>query len=166
MSGELGALVRHLREAQGMSQRALARAAGVTPAYVSLIERGRRAPDRAVVEKLERALSASPADADALLHAAGYATASRSAPRPPDGATADVDRLLHESGLAPEQRAAVKSLMLIYVRGLIARAKDGRPLVSDLAAPWQIRVLEAVQEKMDEDSEHFREAYLHRVFDL
>ena len=166
MGDELGRLVRRLREAHGMSQRALARAAGVTPAYVSLIERGRRAPDRTVVEKLEQALSANPGDADALLHAAGYATAGRSAPRPSDGASADVHRLLLESGLTPEQRTAVESLMLIYVRGLIARAKDGRPLVSDLAAPWQTRILEAMQEKMAEDSEHFREAYLHRVFDL
>lgn len=149
-----------------MSQRALARAAGVTSAYISLIERGLRAPDRPVVERLAEALADAPAERDVLVRAAGYAPASAQRVAPArDGALARLERLLRDAGLTPEQHATVESLVLIYATGLTARAKEGRPLVSDLAAPWQARVLEALQEKMAEDFEHFRESYLHRVFD-
>ena len=68
---ELGRLVKERREARRMSQRALARAAGVTSAYISLIERGLRAPDRPVVERLAEALADAPAERDVLVRAAG-----------------------------------------------------------------------------------------------
>jgi transcriptional regulator with XRE-family HTH domain len=45
-----------LREAKGLSQEALARSAGISPAYLDLIERGERQPGEAIRRALARAL--------------------------------------------------------------------------------------------------------------
>lgn len=45
-----------LREAQGLSRQALARAVGISPAYLGMIEGGERAPDTAIRRALARAL--------------------------------------------------------------------------------------------------------------
>jgi transcriptional regulator with XRE-family HTH domain len=167
VAGGFALALRERRERVGLSQRALARAAGVTPAYVSLIEQGRRSPERDVVERLVRALSLSPAEANTLRSAAGYVPLA-----PVDGSPGEtpvsqrIDQLLAEAPLSQEQRGAVESLMLIYLSGLITRAREGRPLVSDLSAPWQARVLEALQEHMADDFHQFRDAYLNRIFEL
>jgi hypothetical protein len=58
------------------------------------------------------------------------------------------------------------ALVTAYAEGLATRARAGRPLVSDLAAPWQRQILETLQEKMAEDFESFREAYMRPSFDL
>jgi transcriptional regulator with XRE-family HTH domain len=52
----LGANVRRLREAKGLSQEAFAFEAGIHRTYVSDIERGARNPTISVVEKLAIAL--------------------------------------------------------------------------------------------------------------
>ncbi len=161
-----GLIVRERREALGMSQRALARAAGVTPAYVSLIEHGRRQPVREVVERLAQTLAAGEHERNAILRAAGYAPASGGElSKRASSVMVRLDGVLSDPGLTPAQRATVETLVLVYASGLAARAKEGRPLVADIAAPWQARVLEALQEKMAEDFEHFRDAYLNRLFD-
>ncbi len=54
---ELGAAIQAQRQARGVTQRDLARALGVSVAYVSLIERGRRNPPYTTVVELARALS-------------------------------------------------------------------------------------------------------------
>ncbi|MBI2761270.1 MAG: helix-turn-helix domain-containing protein [Chloroflexi bacterium] len=169
VSPAFGRLLRDLRVARGVSQRGLARAAGVTPAYVSLIEQGRRGPEPAVVRALAGALALSAAETASLLHAAGYvSTASTTQPdvKQSDGAIGSLRAVLDDPALTDQQRASIESLVLIYATGLAARAKDGRPLVSDLAAPWQARVLETLQEKMAEDFEQFHDAYVNRVFEL
>jgi transcriptional regulator with XRE-family HTH domain len=51
-----GAALRRKREAVGLSQEALAAAAGVHRNYVGLLERGRQVPSILVVEKLAHAL--------------------------------------------------------------------------------------------------------------
>lgn len=57
----------------GVSQSALARAAGVNPAYVCLLESGRRpAPSYHVVDALARALGLNGKDTARLFKAAGY----------------------------------------------------------------------------------------------
>ena len=48
-----------LRESQGMSLDALAKAVGISPAYLALIERGERDPDAAIRRALARALGVS-----------------------------------------------------------------------------------------------------------
>lgn len=45
-----------LREAKGLSQEALARSVGISPAYLGLIECGERDPDNAIRRALARAL--------------------------------------------------------------------------------------------------------------
>ncbi|MDX2352468.1 helix-turn-helix transcriptional regulator [Stutzerimonas xanthomarina] len=45
-----------LREAKGLTQEALARSAGISPAYLGLIERGEREPGEAIRRALARAL--------------------------------------------------------------------------------------------------------------
>ena len=56
----LGQNVRRLREAKGWSQEDYADRAGIHRTYVSDIERGRRNPTIAVVEKLALPLGVSP----------------------------------------------------------------------------------------------------------
>jgi DNA-binding XRE family transcriptional regulator len=46
-----------LREQQGMSQEALARSVGISPAYIAMIESGERNPDAAIRRALARALN-------------------------------------------------------------------------------------------------------------
>ncbi len=55
----LGAAVQAQRQARGVTQRDLAGAQGVSVAFVSLIERGRRNPPYTTVVDLARALGAT-----------------------------------------------------------------------------------------------------------
>ncbi|MBU0921569.1 MAG: helix-turn-helix transcriptional regulator [Pseudomonadota bacterium] len=54
-----------LREAKGLSQDALARAVGISPAYLGLIEAGEREPDAAIRRALARALEIAGWEGDA-----------------------------------------------------------------------------------------------------
>ncbi len=54
-----------LREARGLSQEALARSVGISPAYLGLIEAGEREPDAAIRRALARALDISGWEDDA-----------------------------------------------------------------------------------------------------
>ncbi|WP_028628227.1 helix-turn-helix domain-containing protein [Metapseudomonas resinovorans] len=51
--------MKSLREAQGQSLEQLARAVGISPHYLGLIERGEREPDEAIKRGLARALGVS-----------------------------------------------------------------------------------------------------------
>ncbi len=159
-----GALQRARQDA-GLSQRALAKRCGLTPAYLSLLEGGRRMPERPAVERIAVALGLTDEEAARLIVAAGYAPAG-GLPTAPAGPLADVEVLLTDASFTPNQRAQMALLVRLYAEGLAARARAGRPLVSDLAAPWQQRILEAMQEKMSEDFESFRDAYMRPSFDL
>ena len=77
-----GAQVEVERSARGLSKRALALRAGVSPAYATLLEQGRRSPARRVALALGRVLEAAP----------------RRDGRPDPGVTA---RLLAAAGYAP-----------------------------------------------------------------
>jgi transcriptional regulator with XRE-family HTH domain len=55
-----GSNVRRLRVARKLSQEALADAVGLAPTYVGQIERGRRNPTLAVVERFAAVLGADP----------------------------------------------------------------------------------------------------------
>lgn len=82
------------------------------------------------------------------------------------GPLADAESVIGDADLSPEQRDIIARLTALYVQGLTTRLRDGKPLVSDLAAPWQQRILEAMDEKMSEDFATFRESYLRPSFDL
>ncbi len=60
--GRLGANVKRLRQAKGLSQEELAFEADMHRTYVSGIERGRRNPTITVLERLANALKATSSD--------------------------------------------------------------------------------------------------------
>jgi transcriptional regulator with XRE-family HTH domain len=158
-------VLRALRERAALSQRGVARRCGLTPAYVSLLEGGRRMPERPTVERLADALDLTAADRARLMLAAGYA-APLEAITPARGLLTEAEGVIAEATLTAEQRVLVGHLTTVYVQGLAARIRAGKPLVTDLAAPWQQRVLEAMDEKMADDFATFRESYLRPLFDL
>lgn len=70
MRARLGARVRALRKARGWTERQLGDVAGVSRAYINLIENGRiTLPKRLTLLRLAEALKTTPED---LLWAAGY----------------------------------------------------------------------------------------------
>lgn len=73
MSETFGALLDTHRCSAGLSQNALARAAGIDPAYVNRAVKYNRIPTRIVVLALAEALSLDTFDTDRLLFAAGHA---------------------------------------------------------------------------------------------
>src|SRR5919202_6887405 len=80
----LGAVIRRQRELSRLSMRQFARAAGISNAYLSQIERGLREPSQRVVEAIAHSLETS---AEALYAEAGIAPQDPAAP-PPDLRTA------------------------------------------------------------------------------
>jgi len=74
----LGQTIRAIREAQGLSQKEVAEAAGIDQSYLSMIESGqRRNPGMRIVSRLAQALQVS---MDELAERAGYLPE----PQPPD----------------------------------------------------------------------------------
>jgi transcriptional regulator with XRE-family HTH domain len=59
---KFGATVRRLREARGLTQEALAEAAGISATYVGFIERGDSIPTLSVILQVAAALSVRPAE--------------------------------------------------------------------------------------------------------
>ena len=144
-----GRELQRLRTARGLSQRALARASGLTPAYLSLLEAGRRAPERPSVERLASALVCREEEGAGLLLAAGYA-ASVSFPTPPRSLLASVERLIADAGLPSEEQAALAAQIAGYAERLVARMRRHGARDARARASWQERVLEVVQEAIDE----------------
>lgn len=71
-SSEFGALLRSLRERQGVSQSKLAERAEFDHSYVSRLESGARMPAREAVDRLGEALNLERPQLDGLLAAAGF----------------------------------------------------------------------------------------------
>lgn len=71
--GQLGALLRHWRDARGKSQLDLSLDAGVSQRHISFIESGRSVPGRQLLLDLAQALDVPLRERNALLLAAGYA---------------------------------------------------------------------------------------------
>jgi transcriptional regulator with XRE-family HTH domain len=63
---DLGLRLRHIRELNGLSQRALARASGVSNATISLIEHNRTNPSLGMLKKILDSVPISVADFFAL----------------------------------------------------------------------------------------------------
>jgi transcriptional regulator with XRE-family HTH domain len=62
LQARIGRRLAELREAQGLSPHALAKAIGVTPQFVGRLESGDRAPSLKVMEALATALKTEPAE--------------------------------------------------------------------------------------------------------
>lgn len=72
---DFGGLLKGWRQARGLSQMALAMAAGVSPRHMSFIETGRSRPSRGMVLALCERLALPLRDRNQLLEAAGHARA-------------------------------------------------------------------------------------------
>jgi transcriptional regulator with XRE-family HTH domain len=72
MASEFGSVLAHLRTARGLAQTKLAWRADFDHSYVSRLEAGHRMPTRDAVDRLARAMDATPPERDALLEAAGF----------------------------------------------------------------------------------------------
>jgi transcriptional regulator with XRE-family HTH domain len=67
-------LLVRFRTTAGLSQKDLGLAVGVSPSYITHLERGdRNPPSREIVGTIGKALALAPGDADRLMIAAGYA---------------------------------------------------------------------------------------------
>lgn len=144
----LPAELHHLRTAAGLSQRALARASGLTAAYVSLLEAGRRTPERGTLERLAHALGLADAERDRLLRAAGYAP---SGPREDGsvGPLAAIERLLADCAFTTAQEALVVRLLSEYAATLVAQIPSGQGPALAAGEPWPLRVLAVIQDAID-----------------
>ncbi len=120
----IGVLLREWRAAQGLSQLALALAAGVSSRHLSFIETGRAEPSRAMVLRLAETLDVPLRERNALLTAAGFAAQFR------ESGLDDVD-------LAPVRRAL----------GLVLRSHEPYPaLVVD--GVWNVLLANASFERL------------------
>lgn len=72
-SSEFGPILRHWRQARGLSQQGLAERAGMSTRHLSFLETGRCGPSRAAVLQLGKALDVPNAEIERLLLVAGYA---------------------------------------------------------------------------------------------
>jgi len=103
-----GALLRHWRTVRRLSQFALAEDARTSTRHLSFLETGRSLPSRDMAQRLAESLALAPADANALLLAAGFAPAYAA-----DAAKADdfeaLERMLE---LVLAQHAAVPALVI------------------------------------------------------
>lgn len=87
-----GAFLRNRRKSRGMTLRALARTLGITPAYLSDVEHGRRYPfSFGVLKEISSALSMSKAEEQEMFNCAGVSK---------DAAPPDVCEALRESPAA------------------------------------------------------------------
>ncbi|MFM8978929.1 MAG: helix-turn-helix domain-containing protein, partial [Planctomycetia bacterium] len=162
------------RAAAGLSQADLARRAGLTPAYVSLLESGRRRPPRPpVVERLARALGNAPGP---LLELAALERTPDPIRRRLQGLDRERDRLgqardrvlsttLFHLARHPQALAdlAVSNDATDWLRSTITRvgprlraarnareARDvGREALAPLPAPERERLLEALPEVLE-----------------
>ncbi len=67
-----GAFLRDLREKTGLKQNALAKAVGVSPSYVSYLEKGNKVPGRRTLVKLARALGVAAEELIAVAEPENY----------------------------------------------------------------------------------------------
>jgi|SRR5581483_8229806 len=114
-----GAALRAYRVRAGLSQNALARRAGIDPAYVNRIEAAPHdaptVPRRPLVEALSRALDLGPLDRDRLLLAAGFAPARLLEPGAWDATVSLVVEVLANARLAPDDRAELRQVLRLIV---------------------------------------------------
>jgi transcriptional regulator with XRE-family HTH domain len=112
-----GEALRRLRQARGMSQRALARAVGLNPTLINRSEAGDRPPQGpAEVAAIAQALRLTPAEHDLLLARAGYWPAVFLAVGPSDPTLRAVAEALASPTLPAEVRSALRTAIESAVR--------------------------------------------------
>lgn len=121
-------LLRRFRERAGLSQRALARATNLNPAFVHRSEEGTRPPrDAAEVLRVGAALGLGRGDLDQLLEAAGYWPSAFLALGPRDPTLGALVAVLSDARLAEESRRAFRRGVEALARAMAAQADTERP---------------------------------------
>ncbi|MGH2460219.1 MAG: helix-turn-helix domain-containing protein [Chloroflexota bacterium] len=109
-------LLKQLRQASGLSQRALARAAAINPAIANRLESGDRGPSGPdQVRAIARALGLDPNRSDQLLGAAGFWPDVFLRVGPGDPTLLRVARLLARPDLSDPDRARFRQIVDLLI---------------------------------------------------
>lgn len=105
------------RQTAGLSQHALAKAAGVDASYVNRLERGeRQAPDADLTRRFAAALALDPAAADALTVAGGGLPAALARLGPLDPTVLLLADLLADPAIPAPERADLRRIIALLAR--------------------------------------------------
>lgn len=125
----LGPALRILREERGLIRKRLAELSDTDPSTITRLERGERGASRESIDRLARALDASPEDHNHLLGAAGFLTDEAvTLLEEPD--LIRLSTVLADPLLTPDDRR----MLLTYVRLAVAHAR-ARGYGVDVASP-------------------------------
>lgn len=113
---EFGALLRSLRERQGVSQSKLAEKAEFDHSYVSRLESGARMPAREAVDRLGEALNLERAQLDALLAAAGFLPRDVTSLLSNEPVIGEVLDLLQDEAVPTEYRESVRAMLRLLTQ--------------------------------------------------
>jgi transcriptional regulator with XRE-family HTH domain len=113
---EFGALLRSLRERQGVSQSKLAERAEFDHSYVSRLESGARMPAREAVDRLGEALNLEQQQLDSLLAAAGFLPRDVSSLLSSEPVIGEVLDLLQDEAVPTEYRENMREVLRLLAR--------------------------------------------------
>jgi transcriptional regulator with XRE-family HTH domain len=113
---EFGALLRSLRERQGVSQSKLAERAEFDHSYVSRLESGARMPAREAVDRLGEALKLDQQQLDSLLAAAGFLPRDVSSLLSNEPVIGEVLDLLQDEAVPTEYRENMREVLRLLAR--------------------------------------------------
>lgn len=109
---DFGAKLKTYREKAGMSQNALGRASGLSPATINRLESGERSPsNRALVEQICDSLGLQGPERDDLLGSAGHAPDIYSLVPPSDPTLLAVAGVLGDPGVTSEDRGEFRAVI-------------------------------------------------------
>jgi transcriptional regulator with XRE-family HTH domain len=108
---EFGDRLKRMREARGTSQSRMAERAGYDHSYASRVESGQRTPTREAVDRFAQALTASEAERDALLAAAGFRPVDPLALIAQEPEVSEIVRLLHDEAVPEEYRDNIRQVL-------------------------------------------------------
>ena len=135
MSEQFGASLRRLREARGLTQKALAQQIELSPAMVGLIEAGERRATRGQILRAAEALDLSPGERDSLLEAAGHLPAAYDRVPPTDPDLRLLAELLGDPTLSAEERRALRLAVRLAALRWRPGLLDLNPLGDQLDPP-------------------------------
>ncbi len=112
-----GTLLRQYRESAGLSQNALARAAGIDPGLVNRLESGKREPaSRGTVQQLVAALGLRREEGDGLLHVAGHLPSAFDVVAPTDPTILLVADILGDAMITSGEREEFRLAITLAAR--------------------------------------------------
>lgn len=113
---DFGAMLRSLRERQGVSQSKLAERAEFDHSYVSRLESGARMPAREAVDRLGEALNLEQQQLDSLLAAAGFLPRDVSSLLSSEPVIGEVLDLLQDEAVPSEYRDNMREVLRLLAR--------------------------------------------------